>query len=93
MSSGCTATSGVENDVEPQENQPKSSSIKWRIRPMHLEDIDECLIIWRQVELTEAHQTVASSLVTDPSGFYVAELDNDDGGKSLHITSMFHYVD
>ena len=46
---------------------------------MQLDDIDKCLVIWRQVELTEAHQTVASALVTDPEGFYVAELE--DNGK------------
>lgn len=42
---------------------------------MLMKDIPRCLEIWLQVELTEAHQTVASALVTDPGGFNVAELD------------------
>lgn len=75
---------GCASENEATEAQ-LSNSIKWRIRPMQLEDIDECLVIWRQVELTEARQTVASSLVTDPNGFYVAELDNgdDDDGEFI----------
>lgn len=46
---------------------------------MRYEDIDKCLAIWRQVELTEAHQTVSSTLATDPNGFYVAELESTGG--------------
>lgn len=41
---------------------------------MRQEDVQKCLVIWKEVELTEAHLTVSSSLATDPDGFYVAEL-------------------
>lgn len=43
---------------------------------MRHDDIERCLEIWRQVELTEAHLTVASTLTVDPDGFYVAELES-----------------
>lgn len=44
---------------------------------MRHEDITKCLDIWLQVELTEAHTTVASVLATDPDGFYVAEMNGE----------------
>lgn len=47
---------------------------RWTVRPMRQDDIQKCLAIWKEVELTEAHQTVSSALETDPDGFYVAEL-------------------
>lgn len=50
--------------------------VKWTIRRMQQKDIDKCLSIWSRVELTEAHQTVSSSLAADPEGFYVAQLDS-----------------
>lgn len=46
------------------------------MRPMRQADIKKCLEIWLQVELTEAQQTVASALESDPGGFYVAELES-----------------
>lgn len=56
--------------------QPAQTDIKWIIRPMRQEDIDQCLSIWSKVELTEGHQTVSSTLASDPAGFYVAELES-----------------
>lgn len=58
----------------------------WRIRPMRHEDIEKCLYIWSQVELTEAYQTVASALSADPLGFYVAELNNNDNTSDDQCT-------
>lgn len=55
----------------------KDSKLEWLVRPMKHEDIDKCLEIWFQVELTESHLTVASALSTDPEGFYVAELKSN----------------
>lgn len=51
------------------------NAIKWTIRPMRKEDVDKTLMIWSKVELTEARQTVLSTLAADPQGFYVAELE------------------
>lgn len=59
--------------------QTSTKAIKWRIRPMRHADIEKCLEIWLQVDLTEAHVTVASALKTDPDGFYVAELETGRG--------------
>lgn len=47
----------------------------YSIRKMKYNDIDRCLQIWRQVELTEAHSSVASTLSFDPDAFYVAQID------------------
>lgn len=58
------------------DGRPAESRVSWRVRPMRYEDIEKCLLIWFQVELTEARQTVASSLESDPDGFYVAELES-----------------
>lgn len=55
--------------------QTVPSKIGFKVRPMRYSDIDKCLEIWSRVELTEAYQTVVSSLSDDPDGFYVAELN------------------
>lgn len=64
-----------EQQIRMSQEEKPVKDVKWSIRPMRYEDIDKCLYIWRLVELTEAHQTVASALAADPDGFYVAELD------------------
>ena len=78
--SGENRTDSLRQEENLQDGAAKlfrQKSTKWHVRPMRLSDIDDCLDIWRQVELTEARQTVASSLVTDPNGFYVAESDSN----------------
>lgn len=62
-----------------EQEEPVNKKPEWILRPMKPEDIDKCLLIWGRVELTEAKQTVASTLAVDPEGFYVAELK--DTGK------------
>lgn len=57
-----------------QSQEIASEKPEWILRPMKQEDIDKCLLIWSRVELTEAKQTVSSTLAVDPEGFYVAEL-------------------
>lgn len=55
-------------------NSGKLVDIKWTVRPMRKDDINECLEIWSKVELVEAYNTVSAGLAADPEGFYVAEL-------------------
>jgi hypothetical protein len=64
----------------------RQKSIRWSIRPMRHEDIARCLEIWLQVELTEAHVTVANVLTIDPAGFYVAELESS--GKICSVVCI-----
>lgn len=81
---GTDAPRQGENLQDEDEHFTRQNSIKWHVRPMRLSDIDKCLDIWLQVELTEAHQTVSSCLVTDPHGFYVAELESN--GNRLFLS-------
>lgn len=83
---GTTPRGGADNNdagdrLDKRENESSVSgselSVRWFVRSMRHEDIDRCLEIWLQVELTEARVTVANLLTIDPAGFYVAELESN----------------
>lgn len=69
-----------------------SNKIRWIIRPMRHVDIERCLQIWAQVELTEARQTVTSTLSADPGGFYVAEHEETGEYRLNGQSKRYHYI-
>lgn len=59
---------------------------------MRHNDIGKCLAIWSRVELTEAFQTVSSSLAADPNGFFVAELASTGKLNSIRQHDKLAYL-
>ena len=55
--------------------------IKYHVRRMKFEDIDEVLKVWKEIGLYEGTNTIQSFLTIDPEGFYVAV--NEKDGKLI----------
>lgn len=69
------------DDMDALDSSVVGSVPEFTIRTMKLQDVEKCLEIWAQVELTEARSTVTSSLALDPNAFNVAEIKDSSEYK------------